>query len=379
MAAAGSRLGGLETAAREFATGLVHRGHDVTLVTGVGPGAPLHSDIISGSADYKALTVHMLGQASTPARLLARLRGIHPSVVEARSFWAMTRRRRRAMALLESSDVVSAHFEVEGVAASRELHIPVVYYYAGPMDPRKLARSRFARIVAISRTVADYHASLAAKMALPVVDGVVLPGVREEIIADGPAPGVASVTPEVIFTGRLDATGEKRVDKLIEWWPRIIEAAPDARLTLIGGGSALGQLRQEVAQAGLSDSISLPGPLPHGQVYDRLRQASLYVFPSSFETFGIAPLEALAVGLPVVASDISALRESLGDSAILLPVEANDLWVNTLVGLLLDTQKRLELAARGPSWARQLTWARQTEAYEAHLMASLRSEARVLI
>src|SRR5439155_4625049 len=116
-----------------------------------------------------------------------------------------------------------------GVAASQELHIPLVYYYAGPMDPRMLTESRFARIVAISQTVADYHAVLASKMALPPVDGVVLPGVREEIIADGPAPGVATAAPEVIFTGRLDATGEKRVEKLVEWWPRIVAAVPDAK------------------------------------------------------------------------------------------------------------------------------------------------------
>ena len=63
MAAAGSRVGGLETIAREFAAALAARGHTVTLVTGVGPGARLHPDLRDGQAPYRVRTVPMLGQA----------------------------------------------------------------------------------------------------------------------------------------------------------------------------------------------------------------------------------------------------------------------------------------------------------------------------
>jgi alpha-1,3-rhamnosyl/mannosyltransferase len=108
-------------------------------------------------------------------------------------------------------------------------------------------------------------------------------------------------------------------------------------------------------------------------MFARLRQASLYAFPSSFETFGIAPLEALAAGLPVVASDLPALHESLGDAALLLPVADEAAWVRTLTRLLADPGERLTWAARGPQQARQLTWDRQTAAYEAHLVAAAES------
>ena len=150
-------------------------------------------------------------------------------------------------------------------------------------------------------------------------------------------------------------------------------SASEGRLTLVGGGSALGLLRRQVEQQGLTRSVSLPGPLPHGVIAERLRAASLYVFPSRFETFGIAPLEALAAALPVVASDLPALRESLGDAALLLPLEDDELWIATLIDLLSNPRKRLEWAARGPMRARQLTWARQAEAYEQYLMAAAKS------
>ena len=126
-----------------------------------------------------------------------------------------------------------------------------------------------------------------------------------------------------------------------------------------------------MARAGLTASVRLPGPLPHPQVLARLRQAGLYVFPSQLETFGIAPLEALAAGLPVVASDLPALRESLGDAALLLPVEDEAAWVATLIRLLRDPAERLHWAGRGPARARQLTWDRQAEAFEAELQAAL--------
>jgi glycosyltransferase involved in cell wall biosynthesis len=219
--------------------------------------------------------------------------------------------------------------------------------------------------------VADYHQNLARRLPLPPVDSVVLPGIPAASIADGPGPHVADAAPEVIFTGRLDATPQKRAEWLIAWWPQVLAAVPGARLTLIGGGSALPALRQAVARAGLAASVSLPGPLPHPQLLDRLRQAGLYVFPSQLETFGIAPLEALAAGLPVVASDLPALRESLGDAALLLPVEDEAAWVATLIRLLRDPAERLYWAAQGPPRARQLTWDRQAAAFEAELQAAL--------
>jgi glycosyltransferase involved in cell wall biosynthesis len=373
MAAAGSRLGGLETAAREFAAGLARRGHAVTLVTGVGPGAPLHPDLRAGQVPYAVRTGPMLGQGSGMARLLARARGTHPAVVEARTFWAAARRNPALVQWLNAQDVVGAFFEVDGVAASRDLRVPVVYYYAGPLDPRRLARGRFARMVAISRMAADYHAAQAASLPLPPIAGVVTPGVRDDQIAAGPGPHVAASPPEALFTGRIDLTAEKRVDRLIAWWPEIRAAVPGARLTLAGGGSALPQLRQTVARQGLAEAIRLPGPVPHPQMFARLRQASLYVFPSAFETFGIAPLEALAAGLPVIASDLPALHESLGDAALLLPVADEAAWVRTLIRLLSDPAERLAWAARGPERARLLTWDRQAAAYEAHLVAAVES------
>lgn len=370
MASAGSRLGGLETAAREFAAGLAVRGHHVKLVTGAGPGAPLQPDISSYTTPYEVVTAPMLGQNSLPARLVARYRGVHPSIVEARSFWEGLRHSKKSLGVLRASGVISAHFEVEAVEASLRLSIPTVYYYAGPVDPRRLARARLRRLVSISHMVADYHASIADRFGLRPVDSVVLPGVRARIVAGSPAPGVYSDRPEAVYTGRIDAVPQKRVEKLVEWWPAVLRSVPSARLTLVGGGTGLDALRLQVRERGLAGSVSLPGPLPHEAIPRRLRKASLYLFPSMMETFGIAPLEALAVGLPVIASDIPALRESLGDAARLVPPDDERAWIETIIHYLSSPEARLDLAARGPIRARELTWEKQSAAYETQLLAA---------
>lgn len=365
MASAGSRLGGLETIAREFALGFAKLGHEVTLVTGTGPSARLLSE--ASEAPYRVVTAPTFGQTSLPARLIGKARGIHPSVVEAVLFWRSVMRTPRALRALEESQVISAHFEPEAVEASRIAKVPVVYYYAGPMDPARLARAHFMRVVAMSGMVARYHASLNVD-GLPRIDGIVLPGVGEELISAGPSPQVGTDYPEAIFTGRLDNLQEKGVEALVRWWPEIREAMPKARLTIVGGGAELPRLRREIAERGLEAAITLSGPLPHGQLQERIRQASLYLFPSRFETFGVAPLEALAAGLPVIASDIPALRESLGDAALLISPDDDKVWKQTIIRLLHDPEERLRLAERGPKRASELTWAKQSAQYEAYLL-----------
>ena len=143
---------------------------------------------------------------------------------------------------------------------------------------------------------------------------------------------------------------------------------PNAELTLIGGGGELPQLRQQIAESGLGGHISLTGPLPHTLAQERLRQASLYLFPSRFETFGVAPLEALAAGLPVIASDIPALRESLGDAALLIDPEDEAAWKEAIIRLLRNAGERLQWAERGPKRASQLAWGKQSALYETYLL-----------
>lgn len=74
------------------------------------------------------------------------------------------------------------------------------------------------------------------------------------------------------------------------------------------------------------------------------RSTDILLFPSLYEGFGLPPLEALSMSIPVISSDIAPMREILGDAGILLPPEDLDLWKNSI--LSLSEAKAYEQAAR---------------------------------
>src|SRR5262249_58185351 len=78
----------------------------------------------------------------------------------------------------------------------------------------------------------------------------------------------------------------------------------------------------------------------------------LYVQPSLVEGFGLPPLEAMACGVPVLASDGGSLPETLGDAAVMLPPRDPEAWAEAIRGLLRDEGRRKQLVGRGAERAR---------------------------
>jgi len=90
--------------------------------------------------------------------------------------------------------------------------------------------------------------------------------------------------------------------------------------------------------------------------------ASLLVQPSLAEGFGLPPLEAMACGTPVLASDAGSLPEVLGDAAELLPPRDPEAWAAAVPRLLSDASRRAEMVERGLERAAQFTWERTAAA-----------------
>lgn len=125
--------------------------------------------------------------------------------------------------------------------------------------------------------------------------------------------------PRALFTGRL--ARYKNLETLLEAWKEIAEGRPDARLTLLGLGGAYEsteeRLRAEVAaHAGLSKSVRFPGWAEDVGPY--LREADVFVLPSLSEGMSNSLVEAVAWRRVIVASDIPANREVLGEGYPLL-------------------------------------------------------------
>ncbi len=110
----------------------------------------------------------------------------------------------------------------------------------------------------------------------------------------------------LITVGRL--TRGKNARAIVEALPAIRAAHPQVHLDILGEGEEMIFLQKRIAELGLKSRVTLHGNVTHEQVIDRLAKAHLFVFPTQVkEGFPKALLEALAVGLPAVASSVSVI------------------------------------------------------------------------
>jgi GalNAc-alpha-(1->4)-GalNAc-alpha-(1->3)-diNAcBac-PP-undecaprenol alpha-1,4-N-acetyl-D-galactosaminyltransferase len=166
-----------------------------------------------------------------------------------------------------------------------------------------------------------------------------------------PVPAVAMdrllPAPSLIAMGRLNP--QKGFDLLMKAFDRIQAKYPDWQITILGEGSMRSELEDLRSQLKLTDRVHLPGLVTNVQEY--LRQADLFVMPSRFEGFPMALCEAMACGLPVLATDcLSGPRDIIEDgvNGVLVATEDVDALAAALDGLMSDPAKRQQLAQNAP-------------------------------
>jgi glycosyltransferase involved in cell wall biosynthesis len=109
--------------------------------------------------------------------------------------------------------------------------------------------------------------------------------------------------------------------------------------------------------------IHFPGFIAEADVPALMSAASVFVYPSLFEGFGLPPLEAMACGTPVVSSNVTSLPEVVGEAALLVNPHDRDELVEALRRLLADADLRRHLREEGFQRAAKYVWdhcARQT-------------------
>ena len=167
--------------------------------------------------------------------------------------------------------------------------------------------------------------------------------IRCGVPAAPPRQPAAGTVPVACFAGRL--TRQKGVHVLLEAWPTVRAQVPDARLVIAGDGP-----ERRALQALTTDGVSFLGAVPHRELDRATASAWVHVAPSSgFEPLGLAAIEAMMRGQPVVASRTGGLSEVVESGVTGLLVEPNDVpgLAAALVSLLRDRQRCETMGARG--------------------------------
>ena len=313
-----------------------------------------------------------------------------------------------ALALLRnisSFDVVDLHslylfHSWVGAAIVRRAGIPYIVRPHGTLDPYILGRKRWRKWflnrlfqTAVMRRAAAIHFTTEEerRLARPVIRDaasfVVPLGVGEEAFADlPPAELFLSRWPAargrtiLLFLGRLHP--KKGIDLLIGAFTRLAAVQPDLHLVIAGpDGGALAAAEAAVANAGLRDRVSFTGMLQGDLKWSAFAAAQLFVLPSHSENFGIAVVEALASGLPVVISDQVNIWPELAGRGVgrVTTCEVAALTA-ALAGALAEGTTRQNLAAHCRAIAGDLySWvaiAKRLESMYLSVIANARADRR---
>jgi glycosyltransferase involved in cell wall biosynthesis len=151
----------------------------------------------------------------------------------------------------------------------------------------------------------------------------------------------------------------KRIDTLLQIVAAAARSVPDVRLVRVGGPFTADQERL-LGELGLLSRVTVLPPLNDRRLAAVYRRAALVLLPSMREGFGLPVVEALTCGTPVLASDLTVLREVGGGDGEYCPVGDVDAWVSRTVDLLRERvtapERWQERRARGRAWAHRFTW-----------------------
>ena len=165
----------------------------------------------------------------------------------------------------------------------------------------------------------------------------------------------------VLYVGNIKP--HKNLVRLIEAFAEIRRRGFDQLKLLIIGDeiSRLPALRRAVHSHKLHKHVRFLGYLEDETLAILYRLASVFVFPSLYEGFGLPPLEAMASGTPVVTSNVSSMPEVTGDAAVLVDPYNVDSIVLGIERVLKDPVFSDELRRKGIARAREFSWERSVE------------------
>lgn len=179
----------------------------------------------------------------------------------------------------------------------------------------------------------------------------------------------------VLTVGRLLPV--KGHDVLLRAFAEVRTRVPQARLVIVGDGTLRAELHVMVKELGLGEAVEFVGDIDAAGVRAQLGRSRVFALPSRSEGLPLALLEAMAAGVPAVASRVGGIPEVLlPGTGLMVPPEDHAALAEALAALLLDPQLAADLGERGRERASHFSAAVADAAYEVLFLHLLRRGPR---
>ncbi|HKD09550.1 MAG TPA: glycosyltransferase family 4 protein [Bryobacteraceae bacterium] len=360
-----SSRGGLETTAVMLTRGLAARGHKITLIAGLSPGRRLPEDLADLPARWLLAPHVALGSTVVRAARLSHPTAFRLSTASFQAVCALNLPIRGAMSRL-SVTMTFLPRENAWLSQWRERRrLAHVSYYSGG-GSRWLARDRSTIRLVNPAVAAREDGNLIRYRAHGILPSGVPTGWLGEAFEIRPAAD------SLLFVGRLEAN--KGVMELLDIFHALADQIPALRLRIVGEGHLRRAMEDAARHHGTTRRITFAGALPQHEIRAEMQRADLLLLPTHFENFPLTLLEASAVGLPYVASDIPGIRGLTHSAAELIP-RATAAWSQRIRDLLSNPLRRQAISDCGRRWAAQFSWDKVVDSAEQYLFRAV-EEAR---
>ncbi len=334
-------VGGVESHVMDFSLELQNRGHEITVVTSCHDPLPLREQVHGIEVLRSRVLMTLFRSPVTPAmerelgQLPADLYHAH-SPPPVTSYYAARASKRMRIPL-----AVTYHCDLEMPAP---LGPVVTGLYRRTLEAYTMNQA--------SGVIATTHTYAATSRSLWKLEPVVIPNAVDTSRFNPSVSGsdvrqkygIAEGDPLTLFVGRL--VPHKGIEYLLQAAQHV-----DARLLVAGSGDYAARLKMLASNLELGEKVIFVGRVPSQQLPAYYAAADLLVLPSisRLEAFGIAALEAMACGKPVVVSDVPGIREVIDDGVegfLADPMNPEDL-ANKMSELLRNPDKSRAMGSRG--------------------------------
>lgn len=319
------------------------------------------------------------------------------SIVGEMQMMAALHKRMLEVAEIEKPNIIHAHSPVlnaiPALFAGRKTGIPVVYEIRAFWEDAAVDHGTYAenswkyRLTKSIETQVCQKAAHVAILCNGLKDDLIkrgIPGEKITCVFNGINPDDFSpCPPDEDYLNQWNLSGKKVIgfigsfyryeglDLLVQAFSKVANQNADVILLLVGGGEMEKELRSQIDSLGLTDKVVMPGRIPHDRIPGVYSLVDILAYPRYSMRLTelvtpLKPLEAMAMGKVLVASDVGGHQELIrhNETGVLFPAGHADALSDAIETLLNDESLRRKIQARGETWVKENhTWEKTTSVY----------------